>query len=160
MFFAHENMFAPTVNIGKMVGPMVEIQSKKKSGVKKFFSSIFGSKDEWPQYCAEISFVPEMNDYPVGTDAIVKKIIENNEFQEEATLVEEEKIPENQNDFYEVPDDQPVSNMDGVVDNDDLTGYMLGTVKSEYVFLLDRSGSMHGNRIKRALEALKYFLKS
>ena len=32
--------------------------------------------------------------------------------------------------------------------------------RGEYYFLLDRSGSMAGARIEKALEALKFFLKS
>lgn len=32
--------------------------------------------------------------------------------------------------------------------------------QGEYIFILDRSGSMSGSRISKALEAMKFFLKS
>lgn len=36
----------------------------------------------------------------------------------------------------------------------------MATAKGDYVFLLDRSGSMGGTRIEKAKEALVLFLKS
>jgi uncharacterized protein with von Willebrand factor type A (vWA) domain len=36
----------------------------------------------------------------------------------------------------------------------------IDAAKGDYVFLLDRSGSMHGHRIEKAKEALILFLKS
>jgi len=42
-------------------------------------------------------------------------------------------------------------------DEDDIK---LGTTKGEYVFLLDRSGSMSGSRMRTANEALLMFMKS
>lgn len=36
----------------------------------------------------------------------------------------------------------------------------MSKIKAEYVFLLDRSGSMGGDRIKKAIESLIIFLKS
>ena len=36
----------------------------------------------------------------------------------------------------------------------------MSEIKGEYIFLIDRSASMEGNRIKKAKEALIFFLKS
>ena len=36
----------------------------------------------------------------------------------------------------------------------------LDSARGEYMFLLDRSGSMSGIRIQKAKEALKYFMRS
>lgn len=36
----------------------------------------------------------------------------------------------------------------------------MSKIKAEYIFLLDRSGSMSGERIKKAVESLIIFLKS
>lgn len=36
----------------------------------------------------------------------------------------------------------------------------ISKVKGEYIFLLDRSGSMSGDLIANALEALRFFIKS
>ena len=84
-------------------------------------------------YCAMIDFVPKFSDEPLS----------------DAAKAAREKIEKIQ--LMQAP------TTGGNEDNDDVN---LMTATGEYIFLIDRSGSMGGDRIEMAKEALIYALKS
>lgn len=107
------------------------------------------------QNTVRVSLSPLKTHYP---DKDFRIVIQDNEQFEQVTSVAksdtESALPHYAAMLQFVPD------MNAHISDDDLKMQKLSATQAEFVFILDRSGSMMGSRIEQAKTSLIYFLKS
>ena len=105
-------------------------------------------------YNYNIKLDPSMLHIP-NEDFVLEYQISDDEFKRPELILEKHPIFENDYCFYYKFD--PCTIID---DNIDTNNTLIKDFKGNFIFILDRSGSMYGNRISLAITSLIYFLKS
>ena len=88
-------------------------------------------------------------------DFVLEYQISDDEFKKPEFILE--KHPKFENDYCFYYKFNPTTIID---DNIDTNNPLIKDFKGNFIFILDRSGSMYGNRINLAITSLIYFLKS
>ena len=88
-------------------------------------------------------------------DFVLEYQISDEEFKKPEFILE--KHPNFENDYCFYYKFNPTAIID---DNIDINNPLIKDFKGNFIFILDRSGSMNGNRINLAITSLIYFLKS
>ena len=105
-------------------------------------------------YNYNIKLDPSMLHIP-NEDFVLEYQISDDEFKRPELILEKHPIFENDYCFYYKFDPSTI-----IDDNIDTNNTLIKDFKGNFIFIVDRSGSMDGNRISLAITSLIYFLKS